>query len=155
MSRTPLALAFIAFGLAVLLLVSFRSPTPQTRPQRQVNPQKTSPLESIGTRLKMESMRVQDTDFHRTIIDNNLFRPLEWRPPRPKEPYRLLGTILPTHGDPQAILQATTQNKIHTVTSGDKLNTDTTGTDIQAKQVTLERTGQQRTLKSNPSPWLK
>lgn len=29
-----------------------------------------------------------------TIIDNPLFRPLGWRPPRPIEPYRLLGTKL-------------------------------------------------------------
>lgn len=33
--------------------------------------------------------------------------------------------------------------------------TDTTITDIQAKQVTLEKAGQQRTLKRNPRPLLK
>ena len=31
------------------------------------------------------------SDFYRTIIDNNLFRPLGWTPPRPIEPYRLIG----------------------------------------------------------------
>lgn len=98
---------------------------------------------------------IQTSDFHRTIIDKNLFRPLGWRPPRPKEPYRLLGTILPTHGNPQAILQATAENKIYTVTRGDKLDTDTTITDIQAKQVTLKKAGQQRTLKLTLRPWLK
>ena len=34
--------------------------------------------------------------FYRMIINNNLFRPLGWTPPRPIEPYRLLGTLLPT-----------------------------------------------------------
>ena len=99
----------------------------------------------------------QQSDFYRTIIDNNLFRPLGWRLPRPKEPYRLLGTIIPKDGKslPQAILQKTTGNKIHTVTHGDTLNTDTIITDIQAEQVTLEKAGQQRTLKLNPRPWLK
>ena len=99
----------------------------------------------------------QKLDFYRTIIDNNLFRPLGWRPPRPKEPYRLLGTILLKDGKSpsQAILQATIRNKIHIVTPGDTLGTDTTITDIQAKQVTLEKAGQQRTLKLNPRPLLK
>ena len=85
-----------------------------------------------------------------------MFRPLGWRPPRPKEPYRLLGTILPKDGKSpaQAILQATTRNKIHIVTPGDTLGTDTI-THIQAKQVTLEKAGQQRTLKLNPRPLLK
>lgn len=95
--------------------------------------------------------------FYRTIVDNNLFRPLGWRPPRPKVLYRLIGTIIPTNGgtQPQAILQATGSNKIHTVTIGDRLDTDTTVTDIQLKQVTLEKVGQRRTLKLNIAPWLK
>jgi hypothetical protein len=38
---------------------------------------------------------------------------------------------------------------------GDTLDVDTTVIDIQAKQITLEKAGQQRTLKFNPTPWLK
>ncbi|RKU14892.1 hypothetical protein C6503_14485 [Candidatus Poribacteria bacterium] len=88
------------------------------------------------------------SDFYRTIIDNNLFRPLGWTPPRPVEPYRLLGTILPRdgHTPPQAILQATATNKTHIVTIGDKLNADTKVVEIQSKQVRLEAAGQQKTL---------
>ena len=99
----------------------------------------------------------QQSDFYRTIIGNNLFRPLGWRPPRPKEPYRLLGTIIPKDGKspPQAILQTTAGNKIYTVTRGDTLGTDTTITNIHVKQITLEKDGKQRTLKLNPRPWLK
>ena len=99
----------------------------------------------------------QDSDLYRTIIDNNLFRPLGWTPPRPREPYRLIGTIIPTDGitDAQAILQTTRGNTTYTVTQGDTLDVDTTVIDIQAKQVTLEKAGQQRTLKFNPTSWLK
>ena len=43
----------------------------------------------------MELKHFQNSDFYHTIIDNNLFRPLGWTPPRPQEPYRLLGTIIP------------------------------------------------------------
>lgn len=31
--------------------------------------------------------------YYRTIIENNLFRPLGWTPPRPVEPYRLIGAL--------------------------------------------------------------
>ena len=99
----------------------------------------------------------QDSDFYRTIIDNNLFRPLGWRIPRKKEPYRLLGTILPTDGEtpPQAIVQRTTAGSTYTVRIGETLDKDTTVIDIQPKQVTLENAGVQRTLKLNTTPWIK
>ena len=88
------------------------------------------------------------SDFYRTIIDNNLFRPLGWTPARPVEPYRLLGTILPRdgHTPPQAILQATATHKTHIVTTGDSLDADTEVVEIQAKQIRLETAGQQKTL---------
>ncbi|MYA70057.1 hypothetical protein F4009_09475 [Candidatus Poribacteria bacterium] len=94
----------------------------------------------------------QDTDFYRTIIDNNLFRPLGWTPPRPQEPYRLLGTIIPIDAKlpPKAIIQNTVRNQTYIVTIGDTLDTDTFVTDIQTKHVTVKKNGQQRqlTLKS-------
>ncbi|MYB93936.1 hypothetical protein F4054_12430 [Candidatus Poribacteria bacterium] len=64
-----------------------------------------------------------DSDsYYRTIIDNNLFRSLGWTPPRPKEPYRLMGTILPRSANtpPRAILQTTTGNTTHIMTTGEK-----------------------------------
>lgn len=161
--RTRISLKHIAIAVGIgIVLVSLTLLThvPQTATIRPVNTPKSKPVPRISGHLKgpTSSFRTedfQDSDFYHTIIDNNLFRPLGWRPPRRKEPYRLLGTILPTHGDPQAILQATAENKIYTVPRGNKLDADTTITDIQAKQVTLERAGQRRTLKLNPSPWLK
>ena len=86
--------------------------------------------------------------FKRTIIDNNLFRPLGWTPPRPKEPYRLIGTILPrsAHTPPQAIIQTTAGNKTYIVTTGEKIDALTEVVSIESKAVTLSRNGQQRTL---------
>ena len=97
------------------------------------------------------------SEFYRTIIDNNLFRPLGWTPPRPVEPYQLLGTILPTNEKipPQAIIQISTAgNKTHIVSIGDTLDADTKIVDIQPKQVVLDRAGQQTTLKLDTSPWI-
>ena len=109
-------------------------------------------------RVQQRTPAVFDTEtYYRTIIDNNLFRPLGWTPPRPVEPYQLLGTILPTDEKipPQAIIQVSTAgNKTHIVSIGDTLDADTKIVDIQPKQVVLDRTGQQTTLKLDTSPWI-
>ena len=104
-----------------------------------------------------QTSRFQDTEFYRTIINNNLFRPIGWRPPRKKETYRLLGTMLPRDGKSkaQAILQKNPVGRTYTVTIGEQLDAETTVIDIQTKQVTLEKAGQQRTLTLNTTLWLK
>jgi hypothetical protein len=95
--------------------------------------------------------------FYCTIVDNNLFRLIGWTPPRPRDPYRLLGTRTPTDGksEAQAILQSTTVGRTYTVSLGEMLDTDTTVVDIQPKQVTLEKAGVRRTLHLNTTPLLK
>lgn len=94
--------------------------------------------------------------YYRTIIENNLFRPLGWTPPRPKEPYRLLGTLLPIDVNipPKAILQTTATNKTHIVTIGELLDASTEVVEIKPKQVTLFTEGQRRTLKLTETQFL-
>ena len=122
-------------------------PTVSTTPPRSRFQPSTLPTEDV------ELKHFQNSDFYRTIIDNNLFRPLGWTPPRPQEPYRLLGTIIPTDAKtpPKAIIQNTVRNQTHIVTIGDTLDTETHVTDIQTKHITLKKNGQQRqlTLKSS------
>ena len=59
--------------------------------------------------------------YYRPILEYNIFRPLGWTPPRPTEPYRLIGTILPrtTNTPPQAIIETTAGKKTYIVTIGD------------------------------------
>lgn len=100
----------------------------------------------------------QKSEFHQTIVDNNLFRPLGYRtPPRPREPYCLIGTLIPidVNTPKRAILQSTTARRTYTVSLGEMLGTDTTVVDIQPKQVTLEKAGVRRTLRLNTTPLLK
>ena len=89
-----------------------------------------------------------EVSFKRTIIDNNLFRPLGWTPPRPIEPYRLIGTILPRSANtpPKAIIQTTAGETTYIVTTGEPLDASTRLVSIESKQVTLSRNGQMRTL---------
>ena len=165
--RFPLTHIAIAVGIGIVLLgLTLLTHALLTTPVRDktvmVNTPKSKPVTPVGGHLQTATLashtgNFQDSDFYRTIIDNNLFRPLGWRPPRPREPYRLLGTLIPKDGKTgaQAILQTTHGNTTYTVTRGDTLDADTTVIDIQAKQVTLEKAGQQRTLKFNPTLWLK
>lgn len=133
--------------------------TPSVPTQKQDTAERT-PEEDTSiprqTYILDQASRFQDTEFYRTIINNNLFRPIGWRPPRKKEPYRLIGTIFPTDGKtrPQAILQATAGSQTHMVFTGDKLGKDTIVIDIQSKQVTLENAGHQRILTLTHT-WLK
>ena len=100
--------------------------------------------------VRLAPPAVFDSDsFYRTIIDNNLFRPLGWRPPRPIEPYRLIGTVLPRSANtpPTAIIQTTAGKKNYIVTTGEPLDASTEVVSIEGKAVTLETDGQRRTLR--------
>ena len=143
-------ISLLIFGALVLLLIVFvvRVPSRSTPQPVEV---RTSPQPQ---RVHLTTAEVLDSQvYYRTIIDNNLFRPLGWTPPRPQEPYRLLGTIIPTDAKtpPKAIIQNIVRNQTHLVTIGDTLDSNTYVTNIQTKHVTLKKNGQQRqlTLKSS------
>ncbi len=93
-----------------------------------------------------------DNFFYHVIIENNLFRPLGWRPKKALFPYQLIGTIVYTGGKQKAtaIIQETTaQKKIHFVHIGDILG-DTTVLEIQSKKVTLDKSGEKLNLNITP-----
>ena len=92
--------------------------------------------------------------FYKTIIDNNLFRPLGWTPPNNEPAYSLVGTAVDANGTiSQATLLEKRSNRYHFVTIGTKLG-DMTVKDIQAKQVTLDKAGKPVTLKAGPLQFL-
>lgn len=97
---------------------------------------------------RFQRRRVEVAPRHRTIIDNNLFRPLGWTPPRPIEPYRLIGTILPRDADTpaEAIIESTTGQTTYIVSIGETLDAETEVVSIESKAVTLSTNGEQRTL---------
>ena len=151
-------LAIVSAILFELLFARLTAPETPTIPRKNA-PQRltTGPPRRIRALQQNTLSDFQETDFYRTIVDNNLFRPLGWTPPRPREPYRLLGTLIPRAANTpkQAILKGNASQQTHTVTIGDKLDENTTVTDIQSKQVTLKTNEQQRTLILNTTPFLK
>ena len=160
-------IVFINIGVFSLLLWWLLTRTQTTAGPTQKENFESGPTpqrQTTGNRLQGRHTRTQNTltqfqssAFYLTIVNNNLFRPLGWRPPRPREPYRLTGKIISINDNKstQAILQSTTARTIYIVRIGDTFDKDTTVTGIQPKQVTLENTGHQRTLKLNTTLWIK
>ncbi len=159
MSRKPLKTSvFISLGMLVVLIFGFLGTrsvqtAASTQPQHETLTKTTLPVSPRVFRKSLSTPQdslsdFQKTDFYRTIVDNNLFRPLGWRPPRPRESYRLIGTFIPRDGEipSKAILQTIRTHRTHVLKIGDKLDVDTTVTDIQKKHVVLERNGHPRKL---------
>lgn len=153
-------------GLGLLIFGFFGTRGLQTAVSTQTKTEtRTETILSVSPRVFRKSLSppqesltdFQNTDFYRTIRDNNLFRPLGWTPPVPREPYRLIGTLIPTDGksNAQALVRATATGNTHIVRIGDTLDKDTTVRDIASKQITLCKAGHQRTLKLNTTPLIK
>ena len=163
MSTKHLKRLSIAAGLVVFsLLISFwqwkkpKHPEAQPEPRTETVIREVSSSSPVQRRFDLTRPPALSDPFYRTIIDNNLFRPLGWTPPRPQEPYRLTGTLIPRDANtaPKAFLLANATNTTHIVTLGDTLGKDTTVTAIESKQVTLQTSGQLRTLRLNTALWL-
>ncbi len=91
----------------------------------------------------------ENAAFYKTIIDNNLFRPLGWTLPNNEPSYGLVGTkvVDPNEGISQATLLERRSNRYHFVTIGTELG-GMTVKDIQGKQVILDKEGETVTLKT-------
>ena len=84
--------------------------------------------------------------FYKTIIDNNLFRPLGWTPPKNEPEYSLIGTAVDSNGViSQATLLERRSNRYHFVTIGTELD-GMTVKEIQAKKVIIDKAGETVTL---------
>ena len=133
-----------AFLLLGTLVFAFLTPLPiETQNVKVIEP-------SHPRRVRLAYPAVFETEaFYRTIIDNDLFRPLGWTPPRPKEPYRLLGTLrfpIDANTPPKAILQSTAGDRLLIVSPSETLDALTEVVSIEPKQVTLSTDGQTRML---------
>ena len=87
--------------------------------------------------------------FYKTIIDNNLFRPLGWTPPNNEPSYSLVGTAVDLNGViSQATLLERRSNRYHFVTIGTELD-GMTVKEIQTKKVIMDKEGETVTLNTN------
>ena len=94
-------------------------------------------------------------DFYRTIVDNNIFRPLGWRPPKKEPEYTLIGTRSYSDGDiAEAIILERRSNQLKTVKVGETFG-KVTVKEIKPKQVILDDKGKEIKLGMSSQKFLK
>ena len=139
----------IGIVLFILLLHTHTQPNTETIPKAPLAPEKQSVSRPIGNRYlpELERLRAfQKSEFYRTIIDNNLFRPLGWTPPKNEPEYNLVGTAVDSNGViSQATLLERRSNRYHFVTVGTELD-GMIVKEIQAKKVIMDKVGETVTL---------
>ena len=158
----------LLLGFGVLLYAQDKAEVEFIATKTEVNPAKKTEMDGAKRQEMMMKMKERITTqrnrlrerqnrgpidfgeneaFYKVIIDNNLFRPLGWTPPKNEPAYSLIGTTIGTDAAlAQATLLEKRSNRYHFVTIGTKLG-DMTVKDIQAKQVILDRDGKPVTLR--------
>ncbi len=92
--------------------------------------------------------------FYRVIVDNNIFRPLGWRPSKKDPEYTFIGTSVPLDGTKaEAYVLERRSNKFYTAMVGDKIG-DAVVKEIKQKQITLDKNGEVITLKGGNMQFL-
>ena len=100
--------------------------------------------------MRYDEPVARDLDsYYDVIVENNIFRPLGWRPPARIIPYELVATMIypaNTKKRSTAIIKETRGEATHYVSIGDKIN-DTLVVDIAPKKIVLEIDAERITLK--------
>jgi len=102
-----------------------------------------------------ESIESDDnSDYYQVIVDNNLFRPLGWKPPHEEPAYTLIGTAIDPNGNQsEAFVLEKSSNQFYVVGIGEKVG-DMVVTDIDQKEVSLNNDGETITLSSGNMQFL-
>ncbi len=101
------------------------------------------------------SKKSDNSDFYKVIIDNNIFRPLGWRPPNREPQYMLIGAAINPNGTRmEAFISEERSNEFYIVGIGDKVG-DAIVKEIQQKKVTLDKNGETITLRKGNMQFLK
>lgn len=88
-------------------------------------------------------------DYYQIIVDNNIFRPLGWKPPNEEPEYTLIGTSYdPTEDSSEAFVLENRSNQFHIVRVGEKIG-DAIVKEITEKKVSLYKDGELITLNNS------
>ncbi len=99
---------------------------------------KQSPIQKGDDKVLVSN---NEEDFYRTIIENNIFRPLNWKPTRQDPAYILIGTLVPSDDSTAtAYISERKTDQFYTVKVGEKIG-NATVTAILPKHVTLDKEG--------------
>lgn len=104
-------------------------------------------LKQVSNKDSDSEKSYDNSDYYQVIVDNNLFRPLGWKPPNKEPEYSLVGTTVdPTGNRSQAFVVEERSNQFFMVGVGEKVG-DALVKEIEDKTVTLYKDGEIITLK--------
>ncbi len=164
-SITLISLLIISCGITLFLVLG------RGRGSDALNTPKASGLETVTavqnaktyqrTPLKPNAIRKSDDktsndadDFYRVIIENNIFRPLNWKPTQQEPAWTLLGTaITADNSTATAYISERKTNQFYAVKVGETI-AGATVTEILPKQVTLDNGGKTLNLYMASVPFL-
>ena len=136
---TCLVLIFITVGTLLyrqnVLQANFAMVTPSKNSKKI--PEK---VHSVTSNPKKSAITNSNTpnEFYQLIIDNNIFRPLGWKPPKKTPQYTLIGTTIASDSsNAKAFILERRSNQLHTVKVGETID-NVTIKEILPKQVTLK-----------------
>ena len=93
-------------------------------------------------------------EYYKVIVDNNLFRPLGWRPPNNKPRYTLIGTWISSNSViAKALILEQRSNQTYYVSIGEKVG-EATVESIKSDQVSLDLSGDIKMVKSESMQFL-
>jgi len=93
-------------------------------------------------------------EYYKVIVDNNLFRPLGWRPPNNKPRYTLIGTWISSNSMiAKALILEQRSNQTYYVSIGEKVG-EATVEGIKSNQVSLDLSGDIKMIKSESMQFL-
>ena len=109
-----------------------------------------------NVKVRSKSVKSDDnSDFYKVIVENNIFRPLGWRPPNREPQYSLIGTAIDKKGGRlEAFILEERSNKFYIAGIGGKVG-DAVVQEIQQKKVTLDKNGETITLRRGNMQFLK
>lgn len=109
-------------------------------------------LKQVSNRETKNKKTNGDADFYHIIVDNNLFRPLGWKPPNEEPEYRLIGTAIGINSE--AFVVENRSNQFYVVSVGDEIG-DAVIKEIEEKRITLDKNGETITLNTGGMEFLK
>ena len=120
-------------------------------------PEKPAAVHAVKSNLKKAALTNSNTpnEFYQLIIDNNIFRPLGWKPPQKTPQYTLIGTTIAADGShAEAFILERRSNQFHTVKVGETFG-NVSVKEILSKKVTLQEEGKEIVLQSGKLQFLR
>lgn len=122
-------------------------------------PSLKKPVEAhaIKSNMKKAAFTNSETpnEFYQLIVDNNIFRPLGWKPPQKTPQYTLIGTTIASDGsNATAFIVERQSNQFHTVKVGETFG-NVSVKEILPKKVTLKKEGEEIVLHCEKNQFLR